>query len=159
MKSILYLRAAHEIVGAKDSKVDKLTVLEACISILEQFDLSPKLLSGQKEPIIHQTIPSLFRIHTMITKLIDSNQVCKEFAKNLQEHLFFYYPNLGSVLVGFSTVHMLVQVTKGFVLKNLEKHKIAQDLILAAHNLAAESEPLILSTSPPTFDEEEDPTF
>ena len=78
MKSILYLRAALEIVGAKDSKFDKLissplefTVLEACIPILEQLDLFSKLLSGLKEPTFHQIIPSLFRIHKMITKVID----------------------------------------------------------------------------------------
>ena len=79
----------------------------------------------------------------MITKVIDSTKA----AKNLLRNLFFYYSNLGSELVEYSTAHMLDPVMKGLLLKNLEKYKITQDLILAAHNLAAESEPLILSTS------------
>ena len=36
----------------------------------------------------------------MITKVIGSNQGCKECAKNHLENLCFYYPNLGSELVG-----------------------------------------------------------
>ena len=44
--------------------------------------------------------------------------------------------------------HMLNPLTKGLLLKNF-----------AGHNLAEESEPLILSISSPTFDEEEDPVF
>ena len=55
--------------------------------------------------------------------------------------------------------HMLGPVTKSLLLKNLEQYKVTQDVILAAHNWAAESEPLIPSTSFPTFDEEEDPVF
>ena len=54
---------------------------------------------------------------------------------------------------------MLDPVIKALLLKNLKKYKITQDLILAAHNLAAESEPLIPSTSSPTFDKEEVPVF
>ena len=84
MKSIIYLRAALKIVG-KNSKFGELvpsplefTVLEASIPILELFDLFSKLLSGQKESTLHQIIPSLFRIHKMITKVIDSSQGCKK---------------------------------------------------------------------------------
>ena len=87
MKSLLYLRAALKIEAAKDSKFEKLllsplefTVLEACIPILEQFDLFSKLKSKQKEQTLHQIIPSSFRIHTMITNIINSNQGCKELA-------------------------------------------------------------------------------
>ena len=106
-------------------------MLEGCIPILEQFDLPSKLLSGQKKPTVHQIIPSLFRIHTIITKVIDSNQGCTEFTKNLLENLFFYYPNLGSELVEYSMTHMLDPVTKGlpkklgknFLLKKLGKVK------------------------------------
>ncbi len=166
MKSVLHLRSALEIVGSKDPKFDKLvpsplefTVLEACIPILEQFDLSSKLLSGQKEPTLQQVIPSLFRIHSMITKVIESNQGCKDFANNLLKNLLFYYPNLGSEMVEYSMAHMLDPVTKGLLLKNLDKYKITQDVILAAHELAPESQSHFHPASSPSLDEEEDPVF
>ena len=95
MESKPYLKAVFEIVKTKSSTFNKLvssplefTVVEACILILEQFDLSSKLLSGQKEPTLHQIIPSLFSIHTMIINVVGSNQVCKEFEKNFLEKFF-----------------------------------------------------------------------
>ena len=41
----------------------------------------------------------------------------------------------------------------------MENYKITRDLILEAHNLSAESEPLIPSASSPIFDEIEDFQF
>ena len=80
----------------------------------------------------------------MITKVIDSNQGCKEFAKNLLENLFSFYLNLGSELVENSMAHLLDKVTKVLLLKYLEMYKVNQDLILPAHSLAAKSEPLFI---------------